>query len=57
MLIIDGIIEVGNWALYEWAWTSSCISKLLDKDLVEVIHEFFGLLLPGCKGGSPRGPT
>ena len=57
MLIIDGIVKVGNWALYEWAWTSSCISKLLDKDLVEVIHEFFGLLLPGCKGGSPRGPT
>ena len=50
MLIIDGIVKVGHWA-----WTS-CISKLLDEDLVEVIHEFFRLLLFGSKWGSPRRP-
>ena len=56
MLIIDGIVKVGHWALYQWAWTSSCISKLLDEDLVEVFHEFFRLLLFGSKWGSPRRP-
>ena len=56
ILIVDGIVEVGSWALYKWAWTSSCVGKLLDEDLVKVIHEFFRLLRLGCKRGSPRGP-
>ena len=56
MLIIDSIVKVGHWALYQWAWTSSCISKLLDEDLVEVIHKFLRLLFLGSKWGSPGGP-